>query len=187
MSEFPNKKYDVIYADPPWTYGDKLQHHGGSADSHYATMTTPQICELPIEKIASDNCSLFIWGTWPQLPDILQVIAYWGFQYKTIGFLWLKEYSTGRKVFGMGNWTRGNSEFCLLAVRGKPKRLSNMVSQLITTRIREHSKKPDIVRKKIVQLCGDIPRIELFARTKIHGWDTWGNDPNLGNQTLEDF
>lgn len=184
---FPNKKYKIIYADPPWEYGDKLRHHGGSADSHYDTMTIEDIYNLPVSDIADENCFLFLWGTWPLLPESLEVIKSWGFDYKTIGFVWLKEYPNGKEVFGMGNYTRGNTEFCLMATKGKPKRIDNNVSQLIRTTIKEHSKKPNLVRNKIVQLCGDLPRIELFARTKIHGWDTWGNDEKLNLQPLEIF
>jgi N6-adenosine-specific RNA methylase IME4 len=92
-----------------------------------------------------------------------------------------------KDVLGMGNYTRGNTEFCLMGVKGKPKRIDNNVSQLIKSTIRQHSKKPDIVRDKITQLCGDLPRIELFARTKVHGWDVWGNDEKLEATPLESF
>ena len=88
-------------------------------------------------------------------------------------------------MFGMGNYTRGNTEYVLLGVKGKPKRKSKFVSQIIKTTIKEHSKKPDIVRSKIIQLCGDLPRLEIFARTKIHGWSTFGNDEKLELQPLE--
>ena len=180
-------KYEIVYADPPWSYGDKLKHHGGSADSHYDTMDIDDICNLEVSKITTDNSFLFLWGTWPLLPEVLRVMDSWGFTYKTNAFVWLKTYTTGKDVFGMGNYTRGNTEYCLLGVKGKPKRKSNMVSQLIKTVVRKHSQKPDIVRSKIVQLCGDLPRIELFARTKAHGWITWGNDEKLQNDPLEQF
>ena len=111
----------------------------------------------------------------------------WGFTYKTSAFVWLKTYKTGKDVFGMGNYTRGNTEYCLLGVKGKPKRISKFVSQLIKTTIKKHSQKPDIVRSKIIQLCGDLPRIELFARTKVHGWDVIGNDEKLQNEPLEAY
>ena len=77
---------------------------------------------------------------------------------------------------GMGNWTRSNPELCLLAIKGKPKRISASVHSVIDTPIERHSKKPDIVRDKIVSLCGNLPRIELFARQKTEGWDVWGNE-----------
>ena len=187
MIPFPDKKYQIIYADPPWEYSDKLQHHGGSAESHYDVMDIDDICNLPVNNIADDNCILFMWGTWPLLTDSIRVLESWGFKYKTIGFVWIKQYSTGKDVFGMGNYTRGNTEFCLIGIKGKMKRIDNNVSQLIKSTISKHSKKPDIVRSKIIQLMGDLPRIELFARTKIHGWDTWGNDEKLKLQPLESF
>jgi len=187
MIPFPNKKYKIIYADPPWEYEDKLNHHGGSAQSHYDVMKFEDICDLPINEITDENCFLFLWGTWPLLLESIQLINSWGFEYKTIGFVWIKSYHTGKDVFGMGNYTRGNTEFCLIGIKGKPKRLANNVSQLIKTTIRHHSKKPDLVRDKIIHLCGDLPRIELFARTKIHGWDVWGNDSKLQNEPLEVF
>jgi len=185
-----DKLYQIIYADPPWQYGDKLQHHGGSADSHYDTMPIEDICNLqvngkPIKDITDENCFLFLWGTWAFLSEALRVIDAWGFTYKTSGFVWVKTYQSGKDVFGMGNYTRGNTEYVLLAVKGKPKRKSKFVSQIIKTTIKEHSKKPDIVRSKIIQLCGDLPRLEIFARTKIHGWDTFGNDEKLELQPLE--
>jgi len=183
----PNKKYSIIYADPAWSYNDKLKHHGGSADSHYSTMTIDQICSIDVQKIADKNSFLFLWGTWALLPHVLRVMDAWGFTYKTSAFVWLKTYKTGKDVFGMGNYTRGNTEYCLLGVKGKPKRISKFVSQLIKTTIRKHSQKPDIVRDKIVHLCGDLPRIELFSRTKVHGWDVWGNDPKLESKPLEAF
>ena len=187
MIQFPDKKYKIIYADPAWSYDDKLQHHGGSANSHYDTMSVEDICNLPVQQISDEDSFLFLWGTWALLPESLRVIESWGFEYKTIGFVWIKTYQNGKDVFGMGNYTRGNTEFCLMGVKGKPKRIDNNVSQLIKTTIQQHSKKPDIVRQKIIQLCGDLPRIELFARTKIHGWDVWGNDEKLQNIPLEEW
>jgi len=184
---FPNKKYNIIYADPPWSYGDKLKHHGGSADSHYDTMSIDDICNLPVDNISADNCALFLWGTWPLLPEALRVVESWGFTYKTCGFVWVKNYTNGKKVLGMGNDTRGNTEFVLLAKKGRMIRIDNGISQYIESPIKEHSKKPDQVRQKIVQLYGDLPRIELFARTKIHGWDVFGNDEKLQSSPLEDF
>ena len=86
---FPNKKYKIIYADPPWEYGDKLQHHGGSAESHYDVMKFKDICNLPVNNIADDNCVLFLWVTYPKLLDCIKTIEKWGFKYKTIGFNWI--------------------------------------------------------------------------------------------------
>ena len=136
-----------------------------------------EICALPIADIAAKDCVLFLWATFPQLKEALQVIDAWGFRYKTLAFLWLKQ---NRKAdtwfYGMGFWTRSNSEVCLLATRGHPKRQSAGIHQFVISHIEQHSKKPDIVRDKIVQLVGDLPRVELFARQKTPGWDVWGNE-----------
>lgn len=101
----------------------------------------------------------------------------WGFSYKTIGFNWIKKNKKSDSLFwGMGNWTRSNSEICLMGIKGKPKRVAANVHSVVMTPIEQHSKKPDEVRKRIVQLCGDVPRIELFARQYADGWDCWGNE-----------
>lgn len=167
--------YQIIYADPPWRYDQKgLQ---GAAERHYSTMNLEDICRLPVEKISAKDCILFLWATFPQLPAALRVISAWGFKYKTVGFLWLKK---NRKAdswfFGLGFWTRGNAEVCLIATRGHPKRKAANIHQFIISPIEAHSKKPDIVRDKIVELSGDVPRIELFARQVTPGWDVWGNE-----------
>ena len=188
MNEFPNKKYKIIYADPPWSYEDKLQSPSvwGSVEDHYNVMETEEICKLPVNEIADKDCILFIWGTWPKLPDCLKVIESWGFLYRTVGFVWVKMFN-GRFHKGMGRWTRSNTEFCLLAKKGKPERKAKYISQLITSELRGHSVKPNTVREKIIELCGDLPRIELFARTKVNGWDVWGNDPKLQLEPLEAY
>lgn len=111
------------------------------------------------------------------LPEALQVIEAWGFQYKTIAFNWIKQNKSGAGLFwGLGNWTRSNSEICLLAVRGKPKRVSAAVHSVILSPIQQHSRKPEETRDRTVKLMGDIPRIELFARQATPGWDIWGNE-----------
>jgi len=174
------KKYNIIYADPPWRYNDRKCN--GACEN---TMKIEEICNLPIKDIAADNCVLFLWTTYPMLQEAIQVINAWGFKYKTIGFQWIKLNKNVENVlflqernlfFGLGRWTRGNTEPCLIAVKGKPKRIKNNVSQIILEPISKHSKKPDIVRKKIVELIGDLPRIELFARNTSPGWDVWGNE-----------
>ena len=107
----------------------------------------------------------------------LKVIKEWGFEYKTCGFSWVKKNKKADSLFwGMGYYTRSNNEICLLATKGKPKRVSSGVHQVVIDKIREHSRKPDCVRDRIVKLCGDLPRIELFARQKTPGWDVWGNE-----------
>ena len=159
-------------ADPPWRYKDK--NCNGNCEAHYETMKIEKICNLPINKIADKDCVLFLWVTYPMLQEGLQLIKEWGFQYKTIGFQWIKQNKSGNGFFfGLGRWTRGNSECCLIGTKGKPHRVNNSVSQLIFEPLREHSRKPDTVRDRIVQLMGDLPRIELFARQSFEGWDCW--------------
>lgn len=167
--------YQIIYADPPWRYDQKgLQ---GAAEKHYSTMSLEDICKLPVGSISAKDSILFLWATFPQLPAALRVISAWGFKYKTVAFLWLKKNRIADSwFFGLGFWTRGNAEVCLLATRGHPKRQSSKIHQFIISPIEAHSKKPDIVRDKIVELAGDVPRIELFARQTTPGWDVWGNE-----------
>lgn len=117
-----------------------------------------------------------MWVTMPNLIEGLEVIKSWGFTYKTCGFNWVKTYKSGKPVIGLGYWTRANAELCLIATKGKIRRISKNVSQIIMETPREHSRKPDIVRDKIVELVGDLPRIELFARQYADGWDCWGNE-----------
>ena len=93
-----------------------------------------------------------------------------------MGFVWVKTTKENKPKMGLGYWTRGSTEYCILATKGKPKRISKSVAKTIIERPREHSRKPDCVRDRIVELCGDLPRIELFARQKVKGWDCWGNE-----------
>lgn len=178
MIAFPNKKYQIIYADPPWRYSDRKCN--GAAEHHYKTMTLNDICKLPVQDITDKNCVLFLWTTYPMLQESMKLIKEWGFTYKTIGFQWVKLNRKNKKpFFGLGRWTRGNTEPCLIATKGKPQRINNSISQLIMEPIGKHSAKPDITRKKIIDLMGDLTRIELFARQEVVGWDCWGNEVNL--------
>jgi N6-adenosine-specific RNA methylase IME4 len=168
-------QYNIIYADPPWRYDNKGGQ--GVAENHYPTMNISDICALPVADIAAKDSALFLWATFPMLPEALRVIEAWGFKFKTVAFVWLKQ---NRKAltwfYGLGFWTRGNAEICLLATRGKPKRHDNSVHQFIISPIEQHSKKPDEARDKILRLMGDMPRVELFARQTAPGWDSWGNE-----------
>jgi N6-adenosine-specific RNA methylase IME4 len=172
------KTYQIIYADPPWrfkTYSAKGE--GRSASQHYRVMDKTDIQNLPIRNISSNDCALFLWVTAPCLIEGIELIKAWGFEYKTVAFTWVKQNKKSPSLFwGMGYWTRANAEFCLLATRGNPKRISAGVHSVIMTPVEEHSKKPQQAREKIVALMGDIPRIELFARQKTQGWDVWGNE-----------
>lgn len=171
-------KYNVIYADPPWSYhvwSDKGK--GRSAESHYSTMSIEDIKKLPIGKLADKDCALFMWITFPLLEEMGEVLKAWGFKYKTVAFVWIKQNKKSDSLFwGMGYWTRANAEICVLATKGSPKRYSKGIHQVIVSHIERHSKKPEEARKRIEQLMGDVPKIELFAREKADGWDTWGNE-----------
>ncbi len=152
-------------------------------------MNIEDIKKLPVKQIAEKDSVLLLWITFPCLEWGLAVIKAWGFTYKTVAFTWVKRNKVSGGYFtGLGNYTKANAEICLLATKGKGcKVLNKTISHIIATPIGAHSKKPNIVRTKIVKLFGDLNRIELFARTKIHGWDTWGNDPKLQLQPLELF
>lgn len=173
-----NKKYNIIYADPPWQYKVYSKKGlGRSAENHYSTMSLEDIQSLPVGNLAENDCALFLWTTIPLLKDCFSVIKSWGFEYKTVAFVWIKLNKKSDTLFwGMGHWTRANAELCILATKGHTKRQSASVHQVILSRIEEHSKKPDETRNRIVELVGDLPRIELFARQKNDGWDAWGNE-----------
>lgn len=174
MSE--TKKYQIIYADPPWSYQD--QGCQGTMANHYKGMRLEDIKALPVKDITSEDAVLFLWTTYPMLKEALEVISAWGFKYKTIAFQWVKlNKKNGKYFFGLGRWTRGNTEPCLLATKGSPKRISSSVFQIITSPLRKHSQKPDETRQRIVSLLGEgVNKIELFARQKTPGWDCIGNE-----------
>jgi len=139
-------------------------------------MSNQGIRSLPIADISADNSCLFLWTTMPMIPVALSVIEAWGFEYKTVAFVWVKTTKHGKLAWGMGNWTRANSELVLLGIKGKPKRIDAGVHQVVRVPSRGHSRKPVEVRDRIVKLMGDTPRVELFARDKVEGWDAWGNE-----------
>ncbi len=169
------KKYNIIYADPPWPYNRSWVQ--GGVNKHYPTMSIEELCALPVNSLADKNCLLFLWATFPKLPDAIRLIKEWGFTYKSVAFVWLKKTPKSDKWhYGLGFWTRGNAEVCLLATKGHPKRAAKNIHQFIISPIEQHSKKPDITRTKIIALAGDLPRIELFARQTPDGWDIWGNE-----------
>lgn len=140
-------------------------------------MSMDEIKALPIPDLADDNCVLFLWCTFPYLDEQIQLFEHWGFEYKTLGFSWIKTNpKNGKPFFGVGYYAKSNAEVCLMGIKGKMKPASNSVSSVVIAPRREHSKKPDEIRDRIVTLFGDIPRIELFARQKTDGWDVWGNE-----------
>ncbi len=180
MIKLPDKKYNIIYLDPPWHYRDTASAGKRGACFKYPVMSVEDIIRLPIQDIADDDCCMFMWVTMPKLDEVFDIFKAWGFSYKTCAFTWVKQNKIAETLFlGMGRWTRANAELCLLATKGSPKRVdagvrSVVVDQVVYDHVREHSRKPDVVRDRIVQLCGDLPRIELFARESAENWDSWG-------------
>ena len=173
--KFPDKKYNIIYADPAWSYKGKMMN--SSVTDHYPVMTIDDIANLPVTNLADDNCVLFMWVTLPKLNEFMKAVKGWGFEYKTTAFVWVKKNKIADSFFmGLGRWTRANPEICILATKGKITRKSNSVRQLQVFPIDKHSKKPSQFRELITELVGDLPRIELFARQKTPGWDVWGNE-----------
>lgn len=182
-------KYNIIYADPPWQYNKTASKKGRTVETHYTTMPINDICALPVSEIAADDSVLLMWGTFPKLAEGLRVVQAWGFEYKTVAFVWVKAKKSFNifqtsflpdmlfaDFFGMGKWTRSNAEIVLLGTKGKPKRKQANVRQIVYSPITEHSRKPDEVAQRIVKLCGDVPRVELFARRQNPGWDIFGNE-----------
>lgn len=218
------QKFDIILADCPWSFRvwSKPTGSGRSAESYYPTMTLEDLKSLDVDSVASDNCVLFLWATCPNLKEAFEVLDAWGFEYKTIGFNWCKtnKKQTEKLFWGLGYWSRANSELCLLATRGKPKRVSKSVHQVlweheedfglfdlidlinlyeepldlgektdvnieipwealtesIVRPIQEHSQKPPEIKNRIIELMGDLPRLEMFAREETPGWISIGNE-----------
>lgn len=182
FGDLPRGEAGVIYADPPWRFSVWGRRSSRDPERHYPTHETGKIAELPVAELAAPDCALFMWFSWPMLPDALALITAWGFEYKTCAFAWIK--ADGRQVqlfdgdikadMKLGYWTRANSEACLLATRGKPRRLDAGVRQGIIEPARQHSRKPDCVYERIERLVAG-PYVELFARTQRPGWRAWGN------------
>lgn len=176
------KKYEIIYADPAWEYkqSGSEKNSRGMAKQHYSTMNTDDICKLDVRKISTDSAVIFMWATFPNITEAVKVMEAWGFIYKTAGFVWIKKNKNGSNFWGMGAYTRANAEVCLIGIskntRATKSVISHGVHSVVESVIQRHSKKPDEVRKRIVELMGDVPRVELFAREKIDGWDVWGNE-----------
>ena len=178
------KKYQIIYADPPWRYTSKSVSPNREVIRHYPTMDIEEIMDMNVKAISDKNCYLFLWVTSPNLDIGIDVLNKWGFAYKTVAFCWLKTNKDKSFFMGLGGYTRSNVELCLLGVKGKLKRLDKGVRQVIISQRKEHSKKPAEVRRRIMLLYGDLPRIELFARKpkllfedeSYKGWDIWGNE-----------
>ena len=172
-------KYDVILADPPWNYNNSGCR--GAAENEYPTMATDDICNLPVRSLATNDCVLFLWCTWPQSPDGLKVMEAWGFRYIT-GFPWVKITGIANNLwgdieikvpYGVGFWARGCTEFLMIGTIGKVSPPSNGFIGLLSPNL-FHSRKPESVYEFAEAIPGE--RIELFARRPREGWHIWGNE-----------
>ena len=177
------KKYQIIYADPPWyfpaNYGKvgKSKLSGFGAALRYDLMTNDDILNLSVHNIADMDCALFLWCVNSQVPLAINVIERWGFTYKTVAFCWVKiARDSGIPNCRLGYWTLGGMELCLLGIKGKMKPVIRNTRQVVMHHRVGHSVKPPIIRESIAALFGDVQRIELFARQKVEGWDCWGNE-----------
>ena len=174
---FPrDRRYAVLYADPPWQFrvydeNSSIASEHGAAGVHYPCMSTDAICALPVKELATDAAALFLWTTAPHLPEALQVITAWGFEYKTHA-VWVKDW------IGVGFWVGNQHEILLVAARGDmpTPAPANRPSSVITAPRREHSRKPDEAYALIERMYPELPRIELFARQTRLGWAAWGNE-----------
>ncbi len=172
------KRYDVILCDPPWQYTGKSVSPNREVTNHYPTMPTSEICKLPINALSSDRCALFLWACWPLLPDAMKVLDAWGFEYKTLAWVWVKAKENGMGFhWGMGGYTRSNSEPCFLAFK-KNRELpvkDHGIQSVIYSPVQQHSRKPDDQYRKIETLYPNMQYLELFARRSRLGWDVFGN------------
>lgn len=182
----PDGQFGCVLADPPWSFTNwSGKGEARNAKRHYDVLDRATLESLPVADVASKDAVLLLWATNPLLPHALALIEAWGFTFKTVGFTWAKRTPTDSGWhMGLGYWTRQNSEQCLLATRGKPKRLPTgaSVRQLITSPRREHSRKPDEQYDRIEQLVAG-PYLELFARTARPGWTAWGNEVGKFSET----
>lgn len=177
------KRYKVIYADPPWSYDNKGSRN--TADKQYTTTGIDALKRMMIAPLCDADAVCFMWVTFPMLQEGIDLLRAWGFEYKTVAFVWVKQNpKAGSPFMGMGNWTRTNAEMVIMGTRGSPKRLGKGVHQIIEELQGDtlaapraaHSVKPRLVADRIVELMGDVPRLEMFARAAAPGWDLFGNE-----------
>ena len=174
------KKYQIIYADPPWEYNKRNRNDsfGGGVRTHYPVMSYNDLRTLPVPDICEENCMIFMWMTFPYLPKQLEIMKNWMFEYKTIGFIWVKLYPKKlTPCLSTGFYSKSNSEACFIGTRGKVMKpaVDNVSSVIISPR-GKHSEKPIEVKKRIELMYPTQSKIELFARQKTEGWDVWGNE-----------
>ena len=178
MIPFPDKKYSIIYADPPWQYKESW----GNGQVGYETMNSKDIYALPVSEITMDQAHLYLWVTNPFLAEGLEVCKSWGFDYKTL-ITWIKTYKNGKPEMGMGYYFRSCTEHIIFGVKGKMKCQNKITRNMFyAVNSRNHSQKPNCVKNMIVNCSGDLSRIELFSRQETDGWDSWGNETKKFNQ-----
>lgn len=176
------KKYKIIYADPPWKYERVKQYQDNKRRFEnlkpYSVMSMEAMCALPIRNVIDDNCACFLWTTDSHLKEGIELLEAWGFRYKTVAFNWIKKTNKGRVFVNFAPWTLKSSELCLLGTKGTMSKYkkSNNVRQLIEAERTVHSKKPVEAIKRIEELFGNIPRLEMFCRFPREGWDVWGDE-----------
>ena len=188
--DLPGGPFKTILADPPWRYQmwNAKDHTRWRGSQHHYDCSTPQhIARLPVGDVADKSCTLLLWVTQPHLENAFRVMWAWGFTYKTIGFVWLKtrkglvgdfwieDLIDNSFPMGQGHWTRPNCELCLIATKGRPKRLDKGVRQVISAPRREHSRKPDDIYPRVERLL-EGPYLELFSRSDRKGWKAWGDE-----------
>lgn len=178
----PPGPFDVLLVDPPWHYNSRaenpLSRFGRGVHRHYPTMRDEEIAALPVGGLADSRSTLFLWATWPKLPAAMRSIEAWGFEYVTVGFIWVKvNPNDSRPYHGTGFYSKANSEPCLLARRGRAmKPAVDDVSSVVVSPLREHSRKPEAVRTRIDRMYPTARKVELFARDAPDGWTVWGNE-----------
>ncbi len=173
-----DQRFQIVLADPPWSYNDKAHAGQRGVEYHYDSMELPDIKGLPIPKLAAPDSVLYLWATPPMLKEAFAVMEAWGYKYKTVAFVWVKTTKLGKLAWGMGNYSRANAEVVLIGVKGKGVPVLNHgVHQVVRAERGKHSSKPDEVQERIERLHGpDVSRVELFARRRRKGWSAWGND-----------
>ena len=191
MTICAHNQYQTILADPPYYYAHRMSgtgmRFGGGASAHYPLMQDAEILAMAdfVDSLADKPCALCLWATCPRLDFAIEVIRAWGFRYVTVLFHWVKTDRVGLPIFGPGSYTASNLELLLLGRRGKLRRERQMMESLVMHPRLEHSRKPPIVRDRIVQVLGDVPRIELFARERTDGWDAWGDEIGKFDQSAQ--
>lgn len=175
---FPNKKYQIIYADPPWDYKGQVQHNGpggvdtGGAVRHYSCLTLEEMKQFPVQDLADESCLLFLWSTNPHLDQAIELMKAWGFHYATVAFVWDKQ------RVNPGFYTMSQCELVLVGRKGTiptPRGARN-ARQMVSIQRGEHSAKPEEVRTRINAMFPTQDKIELFAREVPEGWDAWGDE-----------